>query len=121
MGATGGQGAVRLDKVWRNARLATLAPGRPGLGVVERGAVALSGGRIAYAGQCRGGDRLRKALDHAGSGRLPVVPEQGSVGASGDLAPLAHMAAAMIGVGEVFVAGGARVSAAAALREAGLR
>ena len=32
---------------------------------------------------------------------LPVVPTQGSVGASGDLAPLAHMAAAMIGVGEV--------------------
>ena len=32
---------------------------------------------------------------------LPVVPSQGSVGASGDLAPLAHMAAAMIGVGEV--------------------
>ena len=31
---------------------------------------------------------------------LPVIPTQGSVGASGDLAPLAHMAAAMIGVGE---------------------
>ena len=36
---------------------------------------------------------------------MPVVPCQGSVGASGDLAPLAHMAAAMIGVGEVFVGG----------------
>jgi histidine ammonia-lyase len=35
----------------------------------------------------------------------PVVPAQGSVGASGDLAPLAHMAAAMIGAGEVWVAG----------------
>ena len=33
---------------------------------------------------------------------IPVVPAQGSVGASGDLAPLAHMTAAMIGVGEVF-------------------
>ncbi|MBX5460751.1 MAG: histidine ammonia-lyase [Steroidobacteraceae bacterium] len=32
---------------------------------------------------------------------IPVVPSQGSVGASGDLAPLAHMAAAMIGVGDV--------------------
>ena len=32
---------------------------------------------------------------------IPVIPCQGSVGASGDLAPLAHMAAAMIGVGEV--------------------
>ncbi|MGL1765615.1 aromatic amino acid lyase, partial [Vibrio parahaemolyticus] len=35
----------------------------------------------------------------------PVVPAQGSVGASGDLAPLAHMAAAMIGVGEIEVDG----------------
>jgi histidine ammonia-lyase len=33
---------------------------------------------------------------------IPVVPAQGSVGASGDLAPLAHMTAAMIGVGECF-------------------
>jgi len=33
-------------------------------------------------------------------GVLPIVPQQGSAGASGDLAPLAHMAAAMIGVGE---------------------
>jgi histidine ammonia-lyase len=34
-------------------------------------------------------------------GLLPVVPSQGSVGASGDLAPLSHMTAAMIGVGQV--------------------
>jgi histidine ammonia-lyase len=38
-------------------------------------------------------------------GLTPVVPCQGSVGASGDLAPLAHMAATMIGVGEIFVGG----------------
>jgi len=36
---------------------------------------------------------------------LPVIPSKGSVGASGDLAPLAHMAAAMIGVGDVRIAG----------------
>jgi len=53
-------------------------------------------------------------------GLVPVVPDQGSVGASGDLAPLAHMAAAMIGVGEVFV-DGARVPAAAALQDAGMQ
>lgn len=52
-------------------------------------------------------------------GLIPVVPAQGSVGASGDLAPLAYMAAAMIGVGEVLVEG-ARVPAAEALAQAGL-
>ena len=50
---------------------------------------------------------------------MPVVPAQGSVGASGDLAPLAHMAAAMIGVGEMLFAG-RRMPAGVALREAGL-
>ncbi|MDE4172989.1 histidine ammonia-lyase [Phaeobacter sp. PT47_59] len=52
-------------------------------------------------------------------GVLPVVPSQGSVGASGDLAPLAHMAAVMIGEGEATVAG-ARMSGAEALKQAGL-
>jgi histidine ammonia-lyase len=50
---------------------------------------------------------------------IPVIPAQGSVGASGDLAPLAHMAAAMIGTGEVFCAG-ERMDAASGLAEAGL-
>lgn len=53
-------------------------------------------------------------------GLTPVVPAQGSVGASGDLAPLAHMAATMIGVGELLV-DGVRVPAAQALGEAGLK
>ena len=52
-------------------------------------------------------------------GVTPVVPVQGSVGASGDLAPLAHMAAAMIGEGEAYYQG-ERLSSAEALRKAGL-
>jgi histidine ammonia-lyase len=52
-------------------------------------------------------------------GLTPVVPVQGSVGASGDLAPLAHMTAALLGVGEIDV-GGRRVAAASALSAAGL-
>jgi histidine ammonia-lyase len=50
---------------------------------------------------------------------IPVIPEKGSVGASGDLAPLAHMAAVMIGEGEAFHQG-VRMSAAQALQKAGL-
>jgi histidine ammonia-lyase len=49
----------------------------------------------------------------------PVIPSQGSVGASGDLAPLAHLAAAMLGVGKVFLAGDL-MPADAALFRAGL-
>ncbi len=50
---------------------------------------------------------------------IPVIPGQGSVGASGDLAPLAHMTAALMGVGEFFV-DGIRMQAEAALARAGL-
>lgn len=49
---------------------------------------------------------------------LPRVPAQGSVGASGDLAPLSHMACAMIGVGEVFLKG-ERMGAEAGFAKAG--
>lgn len=49
----------------------------------------------------------------------PVVPSRGSVGASGDLAPLAHLALAIIGEGEVF-AGGERLPASPALAKAGI-
>lgn len=52
-------------------------------------------------------------------GVTPVVPHQGSVGASGDLAPLAHMAAVMIGAGEAEF-GGEVMPGAAALERAGL-
>ena len=54
-----------------------------------------------------------------GKGLTPVIPAQGSVGASGDLAPLAHMAAAMIGTGEIWV-GDVRTPALQALTDAGL-
>ncbi len=49
----------------------------------------------------------------------PVIPSQGSVGASGDLAPLAHLALALVGEGEV-VFRGRRSPAGEALRESGL-
>ncbi|MBA2370792.1 MAG: histidine ammonia-lyase, partial [Chloroflexi bacterium] len=59
-------------------------------------------------------------LDMLNRGVLPVIPRHGSVGASGDLAPLAHAALAMIGEGEAFH-DGKRKSAGDALRHAGLR
>jgi histidine ammonia-lyase len=50
---------------------------------------------------------------------LPVIPGQGSVGASGDLAPLAHMSLVLIGEGEA-MSGGQRMPGAQALKAAGL-
>lgn len=51
---------------------------------------------------------------------IPVVPEQGSLGASGDLAPLANLALPLLGEGEVLGSDGAAVPAAGALAAAGL-
>jgi histidine ammonia-lyase len=53
------------------------------------------------------------------AGLVPVVPSQGSVGASGDLAPLAHMTLALLGEGE-FLQDGQRVPAAAVLAQHGI-
>jgi histidine ammonia-lyase len=52
-------------------------------------------------------------------GVVPVVPEKGSVGASGDLAPLSHLAIVLLGGGEAFFEG-ERMSGAEALKRAGL-
>ncbi|NTU71193.1 MAG: histidine ammonia-lyase [Coriobacteriia bacterium] len=58
--------------------------------------------------------------DCLNAGVTPCVPEYGSLGCSGDLAPLAHCALALMGEGDVFDASGAVVSAADALASAGL-
>src|SRR4051794_6349230 len=63
-------------------------------------------------------DALVGALN---AGVTPVVPRYGSVGCSGDLAPLAHMALALVGEGEVTAADGSTKAAATALRAAGLK
>jgi histidine ammonia-lyase len=54
------------------------------------------------------------------AGVHPVIPEKGSVGASGDLAPLAHLALVVIGEGEAFYQG-QRMAGAEALKRAGLQ
>jgi histidine ammonia-lyase len=61
-------------------------------------------------------DQVLALLD---AGVHPVVPSQGSVGASGDLAPLAHLALVTVGEGEAMVAG-ERLPGAEALKRVGL-
>jgi histidine ammonia-lyase len=88
---------VAMTRLMIALKLTSLAQGASG---VRRSTVAM----------------LEAFLTH---GLTPMIPSQGSVAASGDLAPLAHMAAAMIGIGEVLVAGH-RLSAEEALRRTGL-
>ncbi|MBS0344003.1 MAG: histidine ammonia-lyase [Proteobacteria bacterium] len=73
----------------------------------------------------RGHSGVRPALVEAllklfNAGITPVIPCKGSVGASGDLAPLAHMACVLIGEGEAFTAEGKRVSGREAMKLVGL-
>ena len=63
---------------------------------------------------------LQLLLDMLNAGIHPCIPEKGSLGASGDLAPLAHMALVMIGMGKAEV-GGQTMSGADALLSAGLQ
>src|SRR5699024_5665888 len=51
----------------------------------------------------------------------PVIPEQGSLGASGDLAPLAHLALVLVGEGKVFSKSGEHVEAASILNQKGIK
>lgn len=78
--------------------------------------------KLAGLGQGASGVRP-ETLDRLGAllarGLTPVIPSQGSCGASGDLAPLAHLTAAMLGVGH-FLVDGRTVPAAEALASAGL-
>jgi histidine ammonia-lyase len=63
-------------------------------------------------------DTLCELLNH---GVTPCVPSQGSVGASGDLAPLAHLALVLIGEGECLGTNGERISSAEALRKTDIK
>jgi histidine ammonia-lyase len=79
--------------------------------------------RLATLCTGRTGVRLSTARTYAGilnAGITPCVPEFGSLGCSGDLAPLAHCALALIGEGDVRTADGVLRPAAEALATAGL-
>jgi len=63
---------------------------------------------------------VRHLLDCLNNGIHPVVPQKGSVGASGDLAPAAHLTSALLGEGDVFYRG-TRMKAGEALKRAGMK
>src|SRR6266581_808725 len=102
--------SLRIEDVVRVARNGE--PVRVGEGVAER----MSGSRAVV-------ERINvegAAVYGVTSGVVPWVPEHGSLGASGDLAPLAHIAAVLLGEGFVRGDDGARVAARDALSARGI-
>lgn len=63
---------------------------------------------------------VKRLIELLNAGIHPVIPSKGSLGASGDLAPLAHMSRALMGEGDVIVNGN-RMPAASALTESGIK
>lgn len=110
-------------RIWRNARLATMAGDQAGLGIVERGAVAAAGGRIAYAGPQRDlpAELLRNAevIDCQGRWITPgLIDCHTHLIWSGNRAQEFEMRLAGATYEEVARAGGGIVSSVKALRAA---
>src|SRR5581483_2343220 len=93
--------------------------GEPLPEAVVRAAMALRANVLAKGFSGIRVETLERLIDLINRGVHPLVPSRGSVGASGDLAPLAHLALVLIGEGEA-VYQSARLSGADALQRAGL-
>ncbi len=93
--------------------------GEPYPDEVVRAAMVLRANAIAKGYSGARVETVELLLAVLNAGIVPYVPARGSVGASGDLAPLAHLALPLVGEGEAFV-DGVRVSGAEALAGAGL-
>ncbi|MDH5329126.1 MAG: histidine ammonia-lyase [Aquincola sp.] len=113
-------GAEDLATLQRNLiRSHSVGVGEPMAAPIVRLVLALKAASLA-----RGHSGVRPLVIESlitafNAGLVPLIPSQGSVGASGDLAPLAHMTLALMGEGECVV-DGARRPAGEALRAAGL-
>jgi len=112
--------AADLENLQRNIVLSHAAGVGPPMPVaVARLMMALKLASLAQGASGVRGETVRLLEALLDKGLTPVVPCQGSVGASGDLAPLAHMSATLIGVGSFFI-DGAVVPAERALAEVNL-
>jgi histidine ammonia-lyase len=113
--------AADLKVLQRNlVRSHAVGVGDPLPADVVRAAMLLRANTLAAGRSGVRGETLRLLIDMLDRGVLPVMPMHGSVGASGDLAPLAHMALVLIGEGEA-IHDGKRKSAADALKHADLK
>jgi len=112
--------AADLDTLQRNLVLSHAAGvGEPMPAAVVRLMMALKLGSLAQGASGVSWHTVALLEQMLARDLIPVIPAQGSVGASGDLAPLAHLAAVMIGAGEVYWSG-TRLPACEGLTHAGL-
>jgi histidine ammonia-lyase len=111
-----------LAQLQRNLVLSHAAGVGPPLPLAEaRGLMLLRANVLAKGVSGIREETLELLLAMLDRGVVPVVPERGSVGASGDLAPLAHLALVLIGEGEATLGdAGVRLPGREALRRAGL-
>ena len=93
--------------------------GEPFPDEVVRAAMLLRANALAKGTSGVRRELVQLLVDMLGAGVLPVVPSRGSLGASGDLAPLAHLALVLVGEGEAH-AGGGTMPGGDALAKAGL-
>ena len=113
--------AADLERLQRNIVLShCVGVGEAMPVAVARLMLALKIANVAQGASGVRPDTVRLMCALLERGLTPVVPSQGSVGASGDLAPLAHLAGALIGVGEIELPSGQRRAAPEALKAAGL-
>ena len=113
---------MRCDRLWRGARLATLAVGREGLGIVEQGVVAAKDGRIVYAGAADEAPAFAadETIDCEGRWITPgLVDCHTHLVFGGDRAHEFELRLAGASYEEIARAGGGIVSTMKATREAG--
>ena len=116
---------MRCDRIWRNVRLATMAPGRPGLGVIDHGLLASRDGRIVFAGAAHDAPSGIDAPDIiAGEGRWitpGLVDCHTHLVYGGDRAHEFELRLAGASYEEIARQGGGILSTVTATRAAGLR
>ena len=118
--ATIGIDRAQLGQLQRNLIVShAIGVGAPLPGEVVRGMLLLRAQSLALGHSGVREEVVDLLLALLNADALPVIPAQGSVGASGDLAPLAHLALALIGLGELEYRGAVR-PAAEVLAELGL-
>jgi histidine ammonia-lyase len=112
--------AGELDRLQLNLiRSHSVGVGAPLAPEVVRLVLALKAASLARGASGVREEVIDTLLAAHNAGLVPCVPSQGSVGASGDLAPLAHLTLALLGEGE-FLEGETRRPAAGVLKEAGI-